>query len=350
MLKKQGEAKGFSPVFCAKYAKKEKRTGDLWKAEDPLYNTVKTNKKIKGKERNTYNMTKRKVLVYGSLNLDYVYQVKHFPGPGETAAAETLHISSGGKGLNQAVAFAKAGAETYLAGKIGTDGQSLRDACEKYGIDTRYLMKEDSPGGHAVIQVDEKGQNSILVFGGTNKMHREEEMDQVLKDFQEGDYLILQNEINGLSYLIDAAWKKNMEIVLNPSPYEPSLMECGLQKLSWMILNEVEACQITGENQPEKVLEYFKEKYPDLKVVLTLGEEGAMCTTGETYCKVPCYKTETVDTTGAGDTFTGYYFAEIIRGRSPKEALDTASKAAAVTVSRKGAADAIPFLKEILDK
>ena len=247
-------------------------------------------------------------------------------------------------------AFAKAGAETYLAGKIGTDGQSLRDACERYGIDTRYLMKEDSPGGHAVIQVDEKGQNSILVFGGTNKMHREEEMDQVLKDFQEGDYLILQNEINGLSYLIDAAWKKNMEIVLNPSPYKPSLMECGLQKLSWMILNEVEACQITGENQPEKVLEYFKEKYPDLKVVLTLGEEGAMCTTGETYCKVPCYKTETVDTTGAGDTFTGYYFAEIIRGRSPKEALDTASKAAAVTVSRKGAADAIPFLKEILDK
>lgn len=103
-------------------------------------------------------MTKRKVLVYGSLNLDYVYQVKHFPGPGETAAAETLHISSGGKGLNQAVAFAKAGAETYLAGKIGTDGQSLRDACERYGIDTRYLMKEDSPGGHAVIQVDEKGQ------------------------------------------------------------------------------------------------------------------------------------------------------------------------------------------------
>lgn len=248
------------------------------------------------------------------------------------------------------MAFAKAGAETYLAGKIGTDGQSLRDACERYGIDTRYLMKEDSPGGHAVIQVDEKGQNSILVFGGTNKMHREEEMDQVLKDFQEGDYLILQNEINGLSYLIDAAWKKNMEIVLNPSPYEPSLMECGLQKLSWMILNEVEACQITGENQPEKVLEYFKERYPDLKVVLTLGEEGAMCTTGETYCKVPCYKTETVDTTGAGDTFTGYYFAEIIRGRSPKEALDTASKAAAVTVSRKGAADAIPFLKEILDK
>lgn len=117
-----------------------------------------------------------------------------------------------------------------------------------------------------------------------------------------------------------------------------------------MILNEVEACQITGENQPEKVLEYFKERYPDLKVVLTLGEEGAMCTTGATYCKVPCYKTETVDTTGAGDTFTGYYFAEIIRGRSPKEALDTASKAAAVTVSRKGAADAIPFLKEILDK
>lgn len=295
-------------------------------------------------------MTKKRVLVYGSLNQDHVYQVKHFPGPGETATAESFRVSCGGKGLNQAVAFAKAGAETYLAGKIGTDGAPLEAVCREYGVDTRYLRREDGRGGCAVIQVDEKGQNSILVFGGTNRKQKREEMDQALTHFREGDYLILQNEINELPYLIDAAWKKQMNIVLNPSPWQPDILDWGMEKLSWLIINEVEAEQITGEQAPEKALEYFKGKYPGLKVVLTLGAEGALCMTEKDCWKVPCCKTEVVDTTGAGDTFTGYFFTEIIRGKTPKEALLTASRAAAVTVSRKGAAQAIPFLEEILEK
>lgn len=195
-------------------------------------------------------MTEKKVLVYGSLNLDHVYSVDHFAGPGETIPARDMKVSCGGKGLNQAVAFAKAGAQTYLAGKTGSGGDLLRDTCREYGVHTDYLKSCSEPGGHAVIQVDAQGQNSIIIFGGTNQMQTEEEISRVLEQFGGGDFLILQNEINNLPYLIQRAHERGMEIVLNPSPWEESLRSCGLEQVSWLILNEVEAFQMTGEQDP----------------------------------------------------------------------------------------------------
>lgn len=195
-------------------------------------------------------MTEKKVLVYGSLNLDHVYSVDHFAGPGETIPARDMKVSCGGKGLNQAVAFAKAGAQTYLAGKTGSGGDLLRDTCREYGVHTDYLKSCSEPGGHAVIQVDAQGQNSIIIFGGTNRMQTEEEISRVLEQFDGGDFLILQNEINNLPYLIQRAHERGMEIVLNPSPWEESLRSCGLEQVSWLILNEVEAFQMTGEQDP----------------------------------------------------------------------------------------------------
>lgn len=295
-----------------------------------------------------YKMTEKKVLVYGALNLDHVYSVDHFAGPGETISAKALRTTCGGKGLNQAVAFAKAGAQTYLAGKTGIGGEVLRDTCQKYGVNTDYLMRQEQPCGHAVIQVDGKGQNSIIIYGGTNIMQKREEIDAVLDHFQKGDFLILQNEINNLPYLIQKAYEKEMEIVLNPSPYHTELQECGLSKISWLILNEVEAFQMTGKKNTSEIVNYFKLLYPNMKIVLTLGEEGSVCLKDGKYFAVPCCKTEVVDTTAAGDTFTGFFFSEINRGAPVKNALMTASKAAALTVSRNGAAQAIPYLDELV--
>lgn len=290
-----------------------------------------------------------KVLIYGSLNLDHVYEVDHIVSPGETIASKSLQTFCGGKGLNQAIAFAKAGAETYIAGKIGRDGETLNLTCEQYGVHTDFLVTCDSPSGSAVIQVDRNGQNSILLFGGANQKQSKAEIDETIKNFEKGDFLVLQNEINELTYLIGAAQKRGMEIVLNPSPYHPDLLECGLQNLSWLILNEVEAFQMTGKERVAEILESLNNLCPSAKIVLTMGKEDAVCRKDNKIFKQTCYRTQVIDTTAAGDTFTGYFFAEILKHGTIEKALDMAARAASITVSRTGAAEAIPCLEEVFD-
>lgn len=294
-----------------------------------------------------------RVLVFGSLNLDRVYQVEHIVSPGETIASGKLQTFCGGKGLNQAIAFSKAGADTYLAGKIGADGEALKEACTYYGVRTDFLLSSDLPSGHAIIQVDQQGQNSILLFGGANQAQSKAEIDQILQHFTNGDRLVLQNEINELPYLIQTAAAKGMELILNPSPYHPDLKNCGLDKLSWLILNEVEAFQMTGETKTTAIMAKLKQLCPNAGIVLTLGEEGAVCFWKEELCQQACFPAKVLDTTAAGDTFTGYFFTELLFSRKTTEkekieaALYAAAKAASITVSRNGAADSIPKRQEL---
>ena len=149
-----------------------------------------------------------KVLNYGSLNVDYVYSVDHIIVGGETQHSSKLEVFSGGKGLNQSIALAKAGVTVYHAGIVGTDGDILLDACKEAGVNTKYIRRLPVKGGHTMIQVDKNAQNCIILYGGTNQMQTKEFVDEVLADFGEGDYLILQNEINMLDYIIDQAMRK----------------------------------------------------------------------------------------------------------------------------------------------
>ena len=204
-----------------------------------------------------------KILNYGSLNVDHVYSVDHIVKEGETILSDDLNIFCGGKGLNQSIALAKAGVPVYHAGMIGEDGDLLLDACREYGVNTKYLKKLPVSGGHTVIQVDKKGQNSIILFGGTNQMQTKEYMDYVLSDFNAGDYLLLQNEINLLDYIIDKAYEKGMRIILNPSPFDDKLKKCDFSKIYLFLLNEVEGEQFTGQSEPEKMLKALREKLPD---------------------------------------------------------------------------------------
>lgn len=288
-----------------------------------------------------------KVLNYGSLNYDFVYQVDHITEPGETQASEKREVFCGGKGLNQSIALAKAGVKVFQGGTVGTDGQMLLDVLRQYGVDTAYVRKIDGETGHAVIQVDRKAQNGILLFGGANIRQSEEAIDKALDVFGQGDILLLQNEINLLDYLIDRAFERGLTIVLNPSPYNKMLDRCDLSKISIFMLNEIEGYQMTGKKKPEEILDAMADQFPKAEVVLTLGEDGAVYQKDFVRFRQDSIPAEVVDTTAAGDTFTGYFIAGLIDGMDPAENLKRCAKASSIAVSRKGAAPSIPTSDEV---
>ena len=294
-----------------------------------------------------------KVLCFGSLNIDYTYKVPHFVKKGETLASERLQVFGGGKGLNQSVALAKAGTEVYHAGSIGQDGMFLLDMLKNAGANTDFVKILDTVRtGNAIIQNDKSGDNCIILYGGANQAITREQVDEVMSHFESGDYLVLQNEINELGYIVEKAHEKGMIIVLNPSPMNEKILALPLDVINYFILNEVEAAQILGkedkgEESWEQIADDLLKKFPQATIVLTMGSEGSVFKNQkETVCQ-SIYKVQAVDTTAAGDTFSGYFIGGILGGLSEKEAMDQASKASAIAVTRKGAAPSIPLLAEV---
>ena len=294
-----------------------------------------------------------KILSFGSLNIDYVYKVPHFVKKGETLSAKELNVYTGGKGLNQSIALARAGVETYHAGAVGTDGLFLLDQLKEAGVNTDLVkILEDTRTGNAIIQNDEEGDNCIVLFGGANQAITKEQVDEVFGHFSNEDYLLIQNEINELSYITEKAKEKGMKIILNPSPMNEKIMNLPLDQIDYFILNEIEAMQILEMDELEEIDGKYigsllHEKFPDATIVLTLGSEGSVCILGDEYVQQSIYKVKAVDTTAAGDTYTGYFIAGILNGKTIKEAMDTASKASAIAASRQGAAPSIPCLEEV---
>ena len=289
-----------------------------------------------------------KVLCFGSMNIDYVYQVDHMVGLGETENSIGMSVNCGGKGLNQSIALARAGVEVWHAGLVGSDGKSLVDKCIENKVNTDYVRMTEGKSGHTIIQVDKDGNNSIILYGGANRSMTPNFIEEVLNGFEKGDMIILQNEINLLGAIIDKAYTKGMTVVLNPSPYNEALAECDLSKVSYFILNEIEGGQMTGRKDPDEILKEIHKKFPEAKVVLTLGEDGSMYLDGDEVYRQAAYKVDAVDTTAAGDTFTGYFISQIISGKSPAEGLRLAAKASALAVTRPGALDSIPAMEEVL--
>jgi len=289
-----------------------------------------------------------KILNFGSLNIDYVYSVDHFVRAGETLSSHSLELFCGGKGLNQSVAFAKAGAETYHAGCIGSEGEMLVSMLKESGVNTKFVSTTDHVScGHAIIQVTPSGENCILLFGGANQAITDAMIDEVLSDFSEGDLLMLQNEINHIDLIIQKANAKGMIIALNPSPFNEKITSLDFSLIHWIILNETEGCELTAETDPELILKGLLTKYPHLKIVLTLGSKGSIYADQSTRAEHGIFKVKAVDTTAAGDTFTGYFFASVMNGTDPQKALAIASAASSITVSRKGAAPSIPTMEEV---
>ncbi|MDD6046289.1 MAG: ribokinase [bacterium] len=292
-----------------------------------------------------------RILNFGSLNIDYVYAVDAFLRPGETKAAANLMINCGGKGLNQSIAAAKAGNAVWHAGLLGDAAGMLRDKLVENGVDVRLLMPTAQPAGHAIIQVDESGQNCILLYGGTNRMLTKELVDNAFDAFtaeEKSGLVLLQNETNLVPYIIEQAAARGLSVALNAAPMDASVKDYPLDQLTWLIVNEVEGGALAGTEDEDAILPALHEKYPHCGVLLTLGAHGARCMEPNgRVTRCGSYRVRAVDTTAAGDTFTGYFLYGMLHGLSVPETLRLATTASALCVGRPGAADSVPEKAEV---
>lgn len=289
-----------------------------------------------------------KILNFGSMNIDNVYTVNHMVTAGETLSATAKNVFCGGKGLNQSIAISKAGAHVYHAGIVGEDGAILVDALTRAGIDTSHVVHAEGSSGHTIIQVDRNGQNSIIVFSDDNMHLSEKQLDDILSDFDQNDLILMQNELFNSNIMMEKAAQKGMTIVFNPSPINEKIFDYPLDKVNWFVLNEIEGALLTnGETEPRRILESLRGLYPNANVVLTLGENGAYCMKNESVEFQPAIKVTPIDTTAAGDTFLGYFVAGLAEGSEILSTMERAAFASSITVCRMGAADSIPFKKEV---
>lgn len=292
-----------------------------------------------------------RILNFGSINIDMVYRVDHFVRPGETIAARSFGRFAGGKGFNQSTALARAGADACHFGKVGADGLWLRDALSADGADVSLLgVSDDAPTGHAVIQVDDSGQNCIVIEGGANRRFSTEDVRNALDGFGPGDMVLVQNETALVPDMISLASAKGMEVAFNPAPMTAEVAGYPLDKVDMFFVNETEAAGLAGvdSDSPSSILDAFGRRFPKATVVLTLGSNGAMAREpGGADVFVPARKVAAVDTTAAGDTFIGYFLAERQLNASLVQAMERATAASAWCVAHEGAAPSIPRRAEL---
>jgi len=287
------------------------------------------------------------ILNFGSLNIDFVYKVDEFLRPGETKLSQSLDFFCGGKGLNQSIAAARAGNRVYHAGLLGEDGKMLRDKLEENGVMLDYLTPVSGKSGHAMIQVDKRGQNCILLYGGTNQALTREYIDSVLDKFDSNTLMLIQNELNLTDYIIEKAYSRGIPVAMNAAPMDDKVLSYPIEKLSWLIVNEIEGCALAECDSDEDILGILGKKYPNCSVLLTLGHRGSKCLHKGKITTCGACRVKPVDTTAAGDTFTGYFLYGILNGKSVEESQQLATVASAICVQREGASDSVPFKAEV---
>ena len=284
---------------------------------------------------------------FGSLNIDHVYQVDQFVQPGETISSKAYARYTGGKGLNQSIAAARAGAEIFHAGCVGADGQQLLNTLAAAGVKTEYIKTIDAPTGHAMIQVNSEGENCIIIVGGANQAIDDELITEVLQKLGPNDWLLLQNEISQLDKIIETAATRGTHIALNPAPMTTAIKDLPLEWIDLLFVNQIEGQQLSGQQQPEKILKVLSDRFVNASIVITLGSAGAMFFDAVNILHQEAEKVDPIDTTAAGDTFVGYFMAGVLANDNTDVVLKRACKAAALCVTRPGAADSIPTIDEL---
>ena len=287
------------------------------------------------------------ILNFGSLNIDYVYRVDKFLEAGETKLSKGLELFCGGKGLNQSIAMARAGNKVYHAGLVGEDGQMLKQKLEQNGVNLDYLKPSPGKSGHAIIQVADSGQNCILLYGGTNQALTKEDIDSVLDNFSPDTMLLIQNELNLTDYIIEKAASRGIPVAMNAAPMDDKVLTYPINKLTWLMVNEVEGRALSGAEQDEDIIPALAGRYPNVNVLLTLGHRGSICRYNGRTVRCSAHRVQAVDTTAAGDTFNGYFLRGMLNGLPVERCLELAATAAAVCVTRMGAADSVPMADEV---
>lgn len=282
----------------------------------------------------------------GSINADYFYQLSHLPKPGETLVADGMTKGLGGKGANMSVAAARAGAQVRHIGAVGPDGKWASGRLLEYGVDITHIATSTEPTAHAIISVDQQGENSIIIYPGANHDISIDAVGMALTEADTDDLLVIQNETKLQAEAAEMAQSLGMRVAYAAAPFDADAVRSVLPFTDYLILNEIEMQQL------EDSLDKSANELGVDTVVVTKGAKGATVYSAENSWQPehqPAFKVKAVDTTGAGDTFTGYFLAFVDRGAFFDEALEMASRAGALMVTRHGTADVIPDLKEVLD-
>ena len=215
------------------------------------------------------------------------------------------------------------------------------------GVDVESIRIGSAPTGHAIIQVDASGENSIIVYGGANRELSSNHLEEACSSLEEADWVLIQNEINGLENLMRLAFERGSRIIFNPSPMQESVLELPLEKVDTFLINRSEGEALSRESDPERIVQELKLRFPEATLVLTLGDQGVLYADPGQEIRVAAHPANVIDTTGAGDTFAGYFLASQLEGTGTEEALQRACRASALCVSRPGAAASIPRRSEL---
>jgi len=277
----------------------------------------------------------------GSINIDHIYRVPHFPAPGETLLSDSYSKGLGGKGANQSVAIARAGGQVVHIGAIGNDALWTRDILVSSGVDTSGIEVLESATGHAIINVDPSGENCIVLFDGANVLVSEGQISAALTGAKAGDWLLLQNEVNNGPFAAKLARAKGLKVAYVAAPFDAAKVQNMLPFVDLLSVNEGEAAMVC------EALGVSEDEIPVEKLLVTRGSDSITYREGPHRYTQPVFEVEPVDTTGAGDTFMGYFMAQLDAGKVPQEALRMAAAAAAVKVTKKGTAEAIPLMEDV---
>ncbi|MBJ7448848.1 MAG: ribokinase [Parachlamydiales bacterium] len=286
-------------------------------------------------------------LNFGSLNIDYVYRVHELALPGQTVSSFSESKFFGGKGAIQSAALASSGCQVFHAGKVGKDGQACIDTLKNLGVDTHLVLTGEYKTGMAIIQVDDRGQNSIIIASGANKQITTPEIDLALKEFDSDTTVLLQNETSEIGYVMRKAKEKGMKICLNPAPMDPSIRQLPLNFVDILILNEREAMGLAGGGTTREIADSLGHMLPQAEIILTLGDKGVLYHSAKQEFYVPAAESKVIDSTGASDAFLGYYMAAISQGKTIEESLKIGCIAGAICVSRPGAVESVPKKDEV---
>jgi len=287
------------------------------------------------------------IINFGSINIDHVYQVDHFVQPGETLASTHYQQLLGGKGANQSIALAQAGADVCHVGSIHENDAAFKQALIKKGVDCRGVKCSETPSGHAIIQVTPSGENAIVLFGGANQTITAKTVMQALDGTKPSDWVLTQNETSSIDQVLRQAKEKQLKVAFNPAPMSESVKSLPLECIDLLIVNETEAAALTEKDSLDDIVAVFKEQWSECEVIITLGKAGVMMLKNNVCIKVDAFLVDAVDTTAAGDTFIGYFLSAYSNHTDAKRALIRGCAASAIAVTREGAAQSIPTQKEV---
>ncbi|QEA39938.1 ribokinase [Pistricoccus aurantiacus] len=293
-----------------------------------------------------------KPLLYnlGSINIDHVYRVPHLVRPGETLSSTDFQQVLGGKGANQSLAMARAGGRVQHWGRLGSMDRWALEILVSSGVDTSAVELASEPSGHALIQVDDQGENAIILFPGANHGFNEATLGSLIENAQLGGWLVLQNECNGLDSALRQAAARGLQVAFNPAPMDAKVQDLPLEHCRLLFINRGEAASLTGlpwDSDADALLDRLAKRLPETELVLTLGVDGVCHHYREQRLCLPAHSVQVVDTTAAGDTFIGYFMADRQAGGDIESSLQRASVAAALSVQRTGAAPSIPLATEV---